>query len=61
MPIVVTDPTPVPPDERCPQCGAGRKERIRSRTFGPVHDVCSVCFHDFVELTVPEEPEDDAS
>jgi hypothetical protein len=60
MSIVVTDPTPLATDDRCPQCGAGREDRIRSQTFGPVHDVCRQCRHAFTELTVPETDEDDA-
>lgn len=55
--IVLTDAVPVERDERCPRCGAGREARQRSRTFGPVHDVCGCCWHDFDELTVPEDPE----
>ena len=60
MPLIVTDPTPKPPDERCPTCGAGREARIQSQTFGPVHDVCSMCRHNFAELTVPDREEDTA-
>lgn len=52
--ILLTDPPELPRDERCPKCGAGRESRERSRTYGPVHDVCAVCLHDFAELTVPE-------
>lgn len=52
--IVLTDPPVTAPDTRCPECWAGANERIRSITYGPVHDVCSACGHDFEELTVPE-------
>lgn len=53
--IVLTDPPELPADHRCPQCGAGPAARRRSRTFGPVHDVCGVCAFDFAEYTVLEE------
>lgn len=51
-PLVLTDPPPLPKDERCPECGAGPEERQASRTYGPLHDVCGCCGHDFDELTV---------
>ncbi len=57
--IVITDPPDVAPDVRCPDCGA--TARHRSITLGPVHDVCSQCYHDFTELTVPEQPEADGA
>lgn len=56
--IVLTDPPPLPTDERCPQCDAGYASRRRSITYGPVHDWCSVCGHDFEELTVLEHVEE---
>ncbi|HUU84186.1 MAG TPA: hypothetical protein VM243_11850 [Phycisphaerae bacterium] len=56
MLITVTDPTPIPTDDRCPKCGAPREARIQSQSFGPVHDVCGSCWHDFVERTVPDTP-----
>lgn len=56
--IVITDPQELKADVRCPKCGA--TERHRSLTMGPVHDVCSKCYHDFKELTVPEQVEADA-
>jgi uncharacterized protein (DUF983 family) len=56
--IVLTDPPVTPPDTRCPNCGAGATERMRSITYGPVHDVCRACGHDFDELTVPETADD---
>ena len=55
--IVLTDAPPLPKDERCPQCGAGREARIVSPTFGKPHDLCSMCAYDFDELTVHEEQE----
>lgn len=57
--ILLTDPPPLPKDERCPTCGAGREKRKLSETYGPLHDVCSVCRHNFQERTVFE-PEQDA-
>ncbi len=57
--IVLTDPPEVAPDVRCPKCGA--TDRHRSVTYGPVHDVCSSCRHNFTELTVPEVEEDDGA
>lgn len=56
--IVLTDPPELPRDERCPQCGAGKALRKRSITYGPLHDVCGNCAHDFDELTVPPNEED---
>lgn len=55
--IVLTDPVDTLVKPRCPRCGS--TERYRSQTFGPVHDVCSGCHHNFKELTVPEAAEDD--
>ena len=63
-PIVLTDPEPIPKDERCPDCGAGSECRVSSEAFGPLHDVCGECGHDFEGLTVPAstaEDEDDES
>jgi uncharacterized protein (DUF983 family) len=57
--IVLTDPPEIPKDERCPRCDAGKLARQRSMTFGPLHDVCGVCGHDFDELTVPATDEDE--
>jgi uncharacterized protein (DUF983 family) len=57
--IVLTDPPPVPTDERCPRCDAGYAARRRSMTFGPVHDVCGVCGFDFDVLTVPPAEDDE--
>lgn len=57
--IVLTDPPEVKADVRCPKCGS--TERHRSETMGPVHDVCSQCWHNFKELTVPEQVEDDGA
>jgi hypothetical protein len=56
--IVLTDTPPVLQDRRCPTCGSVPELRQRSHTFGPVHDVCGWCRHNFDELTVPETPED---
>ncbi len=52
--IVLTDPPPPIVDTRCPKCNATYELRKRSETFGPVHDVCGSCGHNFKELTVPE-------
>lgn len=38
----------------CPQCGAGRDQRMLSAGFGTPHDVCLVCGHEFsLEETRP--------
>jgi len=52
--IVITDPPEIPKDERCPDCDAGKQARRRSMTYGPPHDVCGVCGHNFTEWTVKE-------
>jgi len=39
-------------DTSCPQCGAGPEKRVLSGGFGPVHDVCGQCGHDFAERTL---------
>lgn len=45
-------------DDTCPGCqkrcprGDGRARQL-SGGFGPIHDVCRHCGHDFDELTVP--------
>lgn len=57
--IVLTDPPDALAKPTCPRCGA--TERYRSETFGPVHDVCKTCHHNFKELTVPEVTEDEGA
>lgn len=57
--ILLTDVPELPPDERCPVCHAGKESRVLSQTFGPLHDVCRVCGHQFDVLTVPLSDEHD--
>lgn len=57
--IVITDPPELLADARCPDCGA--TERHQSVTMGPVHDVCDKCGHNFTELTVPDQAEDEGA
>ncbi len=58
-PLIVLTDAPLPLDRSCPTCGAAPELRERSMTFGPVHDVCGNCHHNFTELTVPEQAEED--
>lgn len=44
-------PARVAKGSRCPVCGASEDRRVVSAGFGAPHDVCSVCGHDFEELT----------
>lgn len=57
--IALTDLPELKADVRCPKCNG--TQRQRSTTFGPVHDVCSSCGHNFKELTVPEHAEDEGA
>lgn len=43
--IVLTDPPPIPVDERCPKCDAGAEARRELLTFGTPRDQCAVCGH----------------
>ena len=47
--IVLTDAPPVPKDDRCPQCNAGKRARVRSGGFGVAHPVCSQCGYEFTD------------
>lgn len=49
--LVLTDPKPLKRDDRCPRCRAAADKRVKSGGFGQLHDVCSVCGHDFEEDT----------
>lgn len=40
-------------ETNCPNCRAPKTKRVLSASFGPdIHDVCSVCGHDFPERTI---------
>lgn len=46
--IILTDPKPLPKDEKCPNCRAGKEKRQPSAGFGAdIHPVCSNCGHEF--------------
>lgn len=46
--IVLTDPKPLPKDEKCPGCRAGKERRVPSCGFGVPHPICGQCGHEFV-------------
>lgn len=51
--IVGADGQPArrPTSSLCPGCQAPESKRVASGGFGSQHDVCSVCGHEFEELT----------
>ena len=50
--IAITDPKPLPTDDRCPRCKAGTDKRVASAGFGNPHDVCSRCGFEWEEFTL---------
>lgn len=50
--IISTEPKPLPKDDRCPRCRAGREKRVASAGFGQPHDVCNVCGYEWEEFTL---------
>lgn len=47
--IVLTDPKPLPKDDTCPRCRAGKERRVASCGFGEPHPVCGQCGHEFID------------
>lgn len=46
--VVITDPKPIPRDERCPNCDAKPDKRVDAAGFGRVRvTVCGVCGYEF--------------
>lgn len=48
--IILTEPTPLPRDERCPRCDAKLDKRIDASGFGQVRGslmLCGVCGYEF--------------
>lgn len=42
-------PARIPPNARCPQCGASADKRVSSCGFGTPHQICSRCAYAFEE------------
>lgn len=49
--IALTDPKPLPKDDRCPTCKAGKAARVRSCGFGEAHPVCGRCGYEWRDET----------
>lgn len=47
-------PARKPQSSDCPNptCGAPKSKRRLSSGFGPAHDICGVCGHEFEERTI---------